>query len=74
MTPVDPVTVPDARDVGSLTRALGGRAALRSVAITRQMKDLGVNPRMYGITGGVAFPKFYETLGYSRSLLRPRLG
>ena len=33
------------------------------VAITRQMKDLGVNPRMYGATVGVALPKFYETLG-----------
>jgi branched-chain amino acid transport system substrate-binding protein len=34
-----------------------------AVAITRQMKDLGVNPRMYGATVGVDFPKFYETLG-----------
>jgi len=34
-----------------------------AVAITRQMKDLGVNPRMYGATVGVDLPKFYETLG-----------
>ena len=34
-----------------------------AVAITRQMKDLGVNPRMYGVTTGGEIPKFYETLG-----------
>jgi branched-chain amino acid transport system substrate-binding protein len=34
-----------------------------AVAITRQMKDLGVNPRMYGVTVGVDLPTFYETLG-----------
>jgi branched-chain amino acid transport system substrate-binding protein len=34
-----------------------------AVAITRQMKDLGVNPRMYGATLGSELPKFYETLG-----------
>jgi branched-chain amino acid transport system substrate-binding protein len=34
-----------------------------AVAITRQMKDLGVNPRMYGVTVGGDLPKFYETLG-----------
>jgi branched-chain amino acid transport system substrate-binding protein len=34
-----------------------------AVAITRQMKDLGVNPRMYGVTIGADLPKFYETLG-----------
>jgi branched-chain amino acid transport system substrate-binding protein len=34
-----------------------------AVAITRQMKDLGVNPRMYGGTVGVDLPTFYETLG-----------
>jgi branched-chain amino acid transport system substrate-binding protein len=34
-----------------------------AVAITRQMKDLGVNPRMYGVTEGGELPKFHETLG-----------
>jgi branched-chain amino acid transport system substrate-binding protein len=34
-----------------------------AVVITRQMKDLGVNPRMYGATVGVDLPRFYETLG-----------
>jgi len=34
-----------------------------AVAITRQMKDLGVNPRMYGATTGIDLPRFYETLG-----------
>jgi branched-chain amino acid transport system substrate-binding protein len=34
-----------------------------AVAITRQMKGLGVNPRMYGVTVGGDLPKFYETLG-----------
>jgi len=34
-----------------------------AVAITRQMKDLGVNPRIYGVTIGGDLPKFYETLG-----------
>ena len=34
-----------------------------AVAITRQMKALNVNPRMYGLTVGVDLPKFYEALG-----------
>jgi branched-chain amino acid transport system substrate-binding protein len=34
-----------------------------AVAITRQMKELGVNPRMYGVTVGGDLPKFYELLG-----------
>src|SRR2546425_9110859 len=34
-----------------------------AVAITRQMKALGVNPRMYGATTGIDLPRFYETLG-----------
>jgi branched-chain amino acid transport system substrate-binding protein len=34
-----------------------------AVAITRQMKALGVNPRMYGLTVGVDTLKFYEVLG-----------
>ncbi len=59
-------------DFSAILRRLGalhldvlaaGAALEDAVTITRQMKDLGVNPRMYGITGGVAHPKFYETLG-----------
>jgi branched-chain amino acid transport system substrate-binding protein len=34
-----------------------------AVAITRQMKALDVNPRMYGLTVGVDTLKFYEVLG-----------
>jgi len=34
-----------------------------AVAITRQMKELGVNPRMYGVTVGGDLPRFYELLG-----------
>jgi branched-chain amino acid transport system substrate-binding protein len=36
-----------------------------AVAITRQMKDLGLNPRMYGAALGAELPKFHETLGRS---------
>ncbi len=34
-----------------------------AVAITRQMKELNVNPRMFGVTVGGDLPKFYELLG-----------
>jgi branched-chain amino acid transport system substrate-binding protein len=34
-----------------------------AVAITRQMRELDVNPRMYGVTVGGDLPKFYELLG-----------
>jgi branched-chain amino acid transport system substrate-binding protein len=34
-----------------------------SVAITRQMKALDVNPKMFGVTAGGDSPKFYKTLG-----------
>jgi branched-chain amino acid transport system substrate-binding protein len=34
-----------------------------AVAITRQMKELDVNPKMYGVTVGGDLPKFYELLG-----------
>ncbi len=34
-----------------------------AVAITRQMKDLNVNPKMFGVTVGGDLPRFYETLG-----------
>jgi branched-chain amino acid transport system substrate-binding protein len=34
-----------------------------AVAITRQMKELNMNPKMYAATIGVGQPKFYEMLG-----------
>ena len=34
-----------------------------AVAITRQMKQLILNPKMYSVPVGVAQPKFYELLG-----------
>ncbi len=34
-----------------------------AVAITRQMKDSNVNPKMYGVTVGGDLPRFYELLG-----------
>jgi branched-chain amino acid transport system substrate-binding protein len=34
-----------------------------AVAITRQMKQFDVNPRMYAVTVGGDLPKFYEILG-----------
>ena len=34
-----------------------------AVAITRQMKELNVAPKMYGVTVGGDLPKFYELLG-----------
>ena len=34
-----------------------------AVAITRQLKELNVNPKMYGVTIGGALPRFYELLG-----------
>ena len=36
-----------------------------AVAIVRQMKDVGVDPRMAGVTAGGDLPKFYEVLGKS---------
>ena len=33
------------------------------MAITSQMKALNVNPRMVGMTAGVATLRFYKTLG-----------
>ena len=33
------------------------------MAITRQMKQLSLNPKMYSVPVGVAQPKFYELLG-----------
>jgi branched-chain amino acid transport system substrate-binding protein len=34
-----------------------------AVAITRQLRELDVNPRMFGVTVGADLPRFYETLG-----------
>jgi branched-chain amino acid transport system substrate-binding protein len=34
-----------------------------SIAIARQLKDLNINPKMFAVTVGGDFPKFYETLG-----------
>jgi branched-chain amino acid transport system substrate-binding protein len=34
-----------------------------AVAITRQLKELNLNPKMYAATVGVALPRFYEVLG-----------
>ncbi len=34
-----------------------------SVAITREMKRLDINPKMYAVTVGGDLPKFYEMLG-----------
>ncbi len=36
-----------------------------AVAITRQMKELNLNPRMYAATIGVGQPEFYKQLGRS---------
>jgi branched-chain amino acid transport system substrate-binding protein len=33
-----------------------------AVALTRQMKELQVNPKMYGVTVGGDLPEFYDTL------------
>src|SRR6059036_2716084 len=33
-----------------------------AVALTRQMRELDVNPRMYGVTVGGDLPEFYDTL------------
>ncbi len=36
-----------------------------AVALTRQLKESDVNPRMFGVTVGGDLPKFYEVLGRS---------
>ena len=54
-------------------------ATYDAVAITRQLKALGINPTMFGATVGVALPQFSETLGrdaefvYGASLWEPEL-
>lgn len=61
----------EATDVSSvLTRVreadpdmlIGGSYLPDSILITRQSKELGVNPRMYGFSVGAAQPDFYEGL------------
>jgi branched-chain amino acid transport system substrate-binding protein len=44
---------------------VGGTYFEDAVAITRQLKTLDVNPRMFAVTVGGDLPKFYETLGKS---------
>jgi branched-chain amino acid transport system substrate-binding protein len=34
-----------------------------AVAITRQLRELNVNPKMFAVTGGVDVPQFYDILG-----------
>jgi branched-chain amino acid transport system substrate-binding protein len=54
-------------------------ATYDAVALTRLLKALGINPKMLGMTVGVALPQFYETLGrdaefvYGASLWEPEL-
>jgi branched-chain amino acid transport system substrate-binding protein len=36
-----------------------------SVAITRQLRELNVNPKMFAVTVGGDFPQFYQLLGQS---------
>jgi branched-chain amino acid transport system substrate-binding protein len=43
----------------------GGTYYEDAVAITRQLKTLDVNPRMFAVTVGADLPKFHETLGKS---------
>jgi branched-chain amino acid transport system substrate-binding protein len=38
-------------------------ASYEAVTVTRLLKELGINPQMFGGTVEVAFPRFYETLG-----------
>jgi branched-chain amino acid transport system substrate-binding protein len=38
-------------------------ASYEAVTITRLLKELGINPHMFGGTVEVAFPRFYEMLG-----------
>jgi branched-chain amino acid transport system substrate-binding protein len=51
-----------------------------AVAVTRQMKELDVNPKMYGVTVGGDLPEFYDLLKqnaeyvYGASQWEPNLG
>jgi len=38
-------------------------ASYEAATVTRLLKELGINPQMFGGTVQVAFPQFYETLG-----------
>jgi branched-chain amino acid transport system substrate-binding protein len=40
-----------------------------AVAITRQLRELDVNPKMFGVTIGGALPRFYESLGRNAEFL-----
>ena len=40
-----------------------------AIAIVRQMKEAGVDPRMAGVTAGGDLPKFYEVLGKSAEFI-----
>ncbi len=42
---------------------VGGTYFEDAVAITRQLKTLDINPRVFAVTVGGDLPKFYETLG-----------
>ncbi len=50
-----------------------------AIALTRQMKELDLNPKMFGVTVGGDIPRFYELLGknaefvYSASQWEPSL-
>src|SRR5207302_2050366 len=50
-----------------------------ALAITRQLKDMNLNPKMFGVTVGAELPKFHETLGrtadfvYGSSQWEPQL-
>jgi branched-chain amino acid transport system substrate-binding protein len=54
-------------------------ATYDAVTITRHLKELGINPKMFGMTVAAALPQFYETLGraaefvYGASLWEPEL-
>ena len=38
-------------------------ASYETVTVTRLLKELGINPQMFGGTVEVVFPRFYDTLG-----------
>ena len=40
-----------------------------AAALTRQMRELNVNPKMYAVTIGGALPRFYEALGRTAEFL-----
>jgi branched-chain amino acid transport system substrate-binding protein len=44
-----------------------------AVALTRQMKELNVNPKMYGVTVGGDLPEFYDVLKQNAEYIYGRL-